>query len=479
MTIGQVLRAVRGRWALCASVFISIVVATLALSLLMPKTYTAVTSIVVDPRRADPVSGNVNSGQLAPGYINTQIDIIRSLGVALKVVDVLKVDERPEIRRLYEEKSKGQSNIKHWVAENVLQKSLNLQPARDSSVVRISFESSDAKFAADVANAFAQAYMTRTLELRVEPAKQTSAWFDEQLKTSLRDNLEKAVARLTDFQRKHGIVATDERVDVENTRLLELSAQLVSAQSQTYEQLSRQSQVGAMRAQGSSGSVPDVVANPVIQRLKADISNAETRLNDLGTRLGANHPDYQAAQEQVASLRKRLDTEIFVISSSIRSASSASQEREAALRQAVADQKSRVMALKQQGNELAVLMRDVDSAQRAYDSALQRVSQTRLEAQVDQTNVAIVSPALEPLLPSRPRVLLNMLLAVVIGLGLAPALAVMREMSDRRVRSRDDVRIAFGIPVLGELPRPSSARIGRSGFGRSLPAPRTLGSIGQ
>jgi polysaccharide biosynthesis transport protein len=478
MTISQVLRAVRGRWKLCAGVFFGVVLATLAASLLMPKTYTAVTSIVVDPRRTDPVSGNVNSGQLVPGYLNTQIDIIRSLGVALKVVDALNVHERPDVRRRYEDEARTQGDIKHWVAENVLQKALAIQPARDSNVIRISYESSDPKFAAEVASAFAQAYITRTLELRVEPAKQTSAWFDEQLKTSLRENLEQAVARLTEFQRKHGIVATDERLDVENARLLELSAQLVSAQSLTYEQQSRQNQMGAMRAQGISGSVPDVVANPVVQRLKADIAVAETRLNELSTRLGANHPEYQAVQDQIAGLRKRLDAEVSVIASSVRSASSAASEREAALRQAVADQKSRVMALKQQGNELAVLMRDVDSAQRAYDTALQRVSQTRLEAQVDQTNVAIVSPAFEPLLPSRPRVLLNMLLAVVIGLGLAPAIAVIREMADRRIRSRDDIRTLFAIPVLGETPSPNRLRIGRAGK-NALAAPPTLGAIGQ
>jgi polysaccharide biosynthesis transport protein len=477
MTIGQILRAIRGRWLLCASVFLIVLAATLIFTLLSTKTYTAVTSIVVDPRRTDPVSGNVNTAQLVPGYLNTQIDIIRSLGVALKVLEALKADERPEIRRLYEEKAQGVGDIKHWVAENVLQKSLNLQPARDNSVIRISYESPDPKFAALVANAFVEAYMARTLELRVEPAKQTSAWFDDQLKTSLRDNLEKAVARLTEFQRKHGIVATEGRADVETNRLLELSAQLVSAQSQSFEQQSRQSQVGAMRAQGSSGSVPDVVANPVVQRLKAELSAAEAKLGDLGTRLGENHPDYRTAQDQISALRKRIDTEMSVIGSSIASASNASRQREAALRQAVAEQKSRVMELKQQGNEATVLTRDVESAQRAYDSALQRVSQTRLEAQVDQTNVAVVSPAFEPLKPSRPRVLLNILLAIVIGAGLAPSLAVIREMSDRRVRSRDDIRVFFGVPVLGEISSSRRLRIGRQSPKSLLPEPPTLGSI--
>jgi polysaccharide biosynthesis transport protein len=477
MTISQILRAIHGRWLLCVSVFFSIVAVALIVSLLMPKTYTAVASIVVDLRRSDPVSGNVNTGQLAPGYLNTQIDIVRSLGVALKVVDMLKIETRADIRKLYEEKNQTQDgNIKQWIAENVLQPSLNLQPARDSSVIRINFDASDPKFAADVANAFAKAYMTRTLELRVEPAKQTSAWFDEQLKTSLRDNLEKAVERLTEFQRKHGIVTTDDRIDVENNRLLELSAQLVTAQSQSLEQQSKQSQVGVMRAQGSGSSVPEIVSSPVIQRLKADVSTAEARLAELSLRIGENHPEYKAAQDQINALRKRLDIEMTTIGTSMRSSTDASLQRETALRQAVAEQKNRVMALKQQSNEITVLMRDVDSAQRAYDSALQRVSQTRLEAQVDQTNVAIVSPAFEPLLPSRPRVLLNMLLAIIIGAALAPTLAVIRELSDQRIRNLEDIRTLFGVPALGQIPSSRGLRLAKSPSQPMLGAP-TLGQI--
>jgi polysaccharide biosynthesis transport protein len=452
MTVGQLLRAIRGRWLLCLSVFVLIVGATLAASLLMSKYYTASTSIVIDFRRSDPVSGNVNSGQLLPGYVATQLDIIASRGVALKVIDMLGIDKLSLVRKEYQEDTEGKGDVRQWAAENFLLKSLKLQPARDSGVVRISFTSTDPKLSADIANAFAKAYTDRALELRVEPAKQTSSWFDDQLKTTLKADLEKSVERLTQFQQKHGIVATDERLNMENTRLLELSAQLVGAQSQTFEQLSKAQQVGAMRAQSLSGNAPEMVANPVIQRLKADISAAESKLNDASSRLGVNHPEYINLQQQLASLRKRADAEMSVIAGSVSSASNASQQREASLRDAVAAQKASVLALKRQNNELAVLTRDVESAQRAYDTATQRVSQTRLEAQIDQTNVAVLNPAIEPLDPSRPRVALNMALALILGACLAPGLAILRELADRRVRGVSDVQDLYGLPVIGELP---------------------------
>jgi polysaccharide biosynthesis transport protein len=470
MTLVQVLRAIRGRGWMCLTILLSVLGATLAASVLLPKKYTATASIVIDSRRSDPVSGNVNAGQLAPGYVATQLDIIGSRGVALKVVDKLNITALPAVQQDYRDDAEGRGDIRHWSADEVLLKSLKVQPGRDSGVVRLHYTAKDPVFASQVANAFAEAYMARTLELRVEPAKQTAQWFDDQLRSSLKDKLERAVASLTAFQQKHGITGTDQRVDVENARLLDLSAQLVSVQSLAFQERSKEQQLAAMRSQGTSGSVPDVLANAVVQRLKADISAAESRLTDMAQRLGDSHPDYRAQVDQIASLRKRLESESAAVSSSVRSVSNAAQEREGSLRKAVAEQTARVMSAKQQGNQLAVLARDVESAQQAYDSAQQRVSQTRLEAQLDQTNVTLLSPAIEPIDPSSPRLKLNLALALVLGLCLGPAIAVLREWMDRRTRASDDLLVFHGVPLLGDVP--SSARVGRMSWGR----PKSLGA---
>jgi polysaccharide biosynthesis transport protein len=467
MTLTQVLRAIRGRAVLCILLLLLVVGGTLAASLLLPKKYTATASIVIDSRRSDPVSGNVNAGNLAPGYVATQLDIIASRGVALKVVDAMNLSARPELQALHQKATEGHGDLRHWIADEVLLEALKLQPTRDSGVVRLHYTAKDPVLAMQVANAFADAYMARTLELRVEPARQTAQWFDDQLRSSLKAKLERSVASLTAFQQKHGITATDQRIDVENARLLDLSSQLVVVQSQAFQERSKEQQLQAMRSQGAGGAVPDVLANAVVQRLKADISAAEARLSDLAQRLGEAHPDYRAQVDQITSLRRRLEQESVTVSSSVRSTANAAAEREASLRKAVAEQTARVMSLKQQGNEIAVLMRDVESAQQAYDSAQQRVSQTRLEAQLDQTNVTLLSPAIEPLEASSPRLALNLALAAVLGLCLGPAIAVLREWNDRRARGVEDLLTFHGVPMLGDVP--SAARLTLWG-GRRPPA---------
>jgi len=63
-----------------------------------------------------------------------------------------------------------------------------------------------------------------------------------------------------------------------------------------------------------------------------------------------------------------------------------------------------------------------------------------------------------PVEPSSPKLLLNSLVAVFLGLLLAVGLALLLELADRRVRAPEDVVAALGLPVLGLLPKPSSRR---------------------
>jgi uncharacterized protein involved in exopolysaccharide biosynthesis len=118
-----------------------------------------------------------------------------------------------------------------------------------------------------VANAFAQAYIETNIELRVDPARQYAAWFDERLKT-LRDNLEQAQARLSAYQQEKGIVATDERVDQETARLSALTTQLASTQAERADMSSRQKNTGSELS-------PDVMQSAVVQGIKAELAKAE------------------------------------------------------------------------------------------------------------------------------------------------------------------------------------------------------------
>ena len=464
MTFQQFLVILRARYKLILITLLVTVASTVAISLILPPRYAASTSLVIDYKGTDPVMGMMLPAQLMPGYIATQVDIIQSHSVALKVVKALKLANSPVAKESFIEDTQGKGSIEDWLADLLLKK-LDVKPSRESSIVEVIYRNPDPDFAAAAANAFARAYIQTNLELKVAPARETAVWFDGQLK-QLRDQFEDAQGRLSKYQKEKGITSTDQRLDVESAKLAEISTQLVQTEAQVFESASRQKQLEEFNSKNRNvDSLPEVLASPVIGELKARLSAAEARLNQASNTMGRNHPDYQRAQSEVDSLHKKLADEIKTVASVINNNLKIMQSREKELRDAVAAQKAKLLELNRHRDELGVLIKEVDNAQRAYEAASQRYTQTNLESQTNQTNIAILSPAIPPLSPSFPRLPLNVAVALVLGTMLGVGFALLRELLDRRVRGTNDLVEAVGIQVWGVLEN-TAALSRRSGIKR-------------
>jgi chain length determinant protein EpsF len=449
MSFQQFLTILRARSHLALLVLLLVVAGTVAASVLLPKRYTAVASVVVDVRSPDPVSSDkatlVTSPQ--PSYMPTQIDIAGSERVALRVVKMLNLEQDAELREKWQDSTDGQGDFSSWIAQTLLKK-LKVGLGKDSDVINIAYTAPDAAFASKVANAFARAYIDTNIELRTSPAKQSAAWFQEQGKL-LREQMEQAQSRISKYQQAHGIVATDEKLDAETAKLNELSSQLTMAQAAGAEARSKQ------RAASSPDTMAEVMQNPLIMSLKADVARQEGKLKDASGNLGPNHPQYQRMVAENEALKARLNSEIRKMAESFTSTSNISADKEGQLRANIVEQKAKLLEMRRQRDELAVLMRDGEAAQKAYDQIAQKLTQSSLEGQVTQSNVAVLTPAVQPLRPSSPLLLLNTVIALFAGGLLGIAAAFVQEMRDRRVRSPADLEYMLDLPVLAEVRRPS------------------------
>ncbi len=443
MTLGQFLYALRARWWVALSVLVAIVGVTAVASLLWPKKYSAAASVVIDVK-PDPVS--LYAGMATPAFMSTQVDILNSERVAQRVVRNLKLADNPQIRQQWIEATQGQGSLEAWLADN-FQNSMEAKPSRESNVVTITYKAADPKFAAGLANAFVQAYMDVTLDMRVSPAKAYSTFFDTRLKDA-RETLEQAQGKLSTFQRENSIIATDERVDIETARLTELSSQLVAIQAVSSESGSRQAQ-----AQGAQGDrMQEMLSNPLILGLRTDISRGEAALEQLNSRLGEKHPQVLEAKANLNELRSKLESESRRVLGGVSVSNSINKSREAQIRTELDAQRAKVLKLKAVRDASQVLARDVDNAQRAYDAVQARLTQTSLESQAQQSNVFLLNEASVPLAPSSPRVGLNILLAVFAGTMLGVGAALGLELLFRRVRDPQDLVAVAGVPVLLVLP---------------------------
>jgi chain length determinant protein EpsF len=452
MTIHGFISILRARWLVACVIFCAVVVASIGLLFILPKRYTATASIVVDSK-VDPVAAGVGlSEAVMASYINTQSDVITSERVAKKVVKAVGLDRMPEFQEAWRERTHGEGDIDTWLARYLLsgKKVVAGAPAsasvtRQTNVIEISVKWSDPKTAAMLANSFAQNFIETNIELKVEPAKQYAAWFDQR-SAALHAELERKQKRLSDFQNASGIVATDEKLDVENARLTELSTQLVAIQSQRQDSQSRQRQ-----AVGDNGYLPEVLQSPLIASLKDALTTADARRTEVAGRLGKNHPDYKAAEAEVVSLRARIAAETDKIVASLGSTTQVNLRRENDVRLALEAQKKRVMDLKHDHDEAAILQNDVVTAQRDLDAVSQRLALSNLESLAQQTNVVLLSTATAPLDPSSPKALIlvagGMFLGGVLGIGGV----LLLEMRDKRLRDEADLVGLLGVPVLGRI----------------------------
>ena len=184
MTPQQLLAILRARRAGIGIALALAAAVAVAASLLLPERYTATARVLVQVGGPDAVLGVGASSAPTPAVLATQVDIATSQRVALQVVDALKLADSPQAiaeRRA----SGGAGSIRHQWSDRLLQ-DLDVAPSGESSVLSISYTASDPAFAATVANAFADAYVSLVLELRTDAARQAGAVVESRLR-SLRE----------------------------------------------------------------------------------------------------------------------------------------------------------------------------------------------------------------------------------------------------------------------------------------------------
>ena len=440
MNLYQFLSVLRARRTMVLVIFLSTIALALAWVMLRPKNYTATAPILVDLRANDPLAQPTYQSIVPQAYMATQMDIVRSNRVAERVVEMLGLEKDPKSTEDWR-KAGGQGTLKSWLASD-LQTGLEVKPARESNIINITYTSRTAAEAAKVANAFSDAYLDIALDIKTDPAKKYSTWFDDQLKFA-RQRLEQSQNALTAYQQRTGVISAD-GVDMESQRLNELSSQLTLVQGQLTD-------VSNKRAQ-SAGSISEAMNSPLINTLKSNIAAQEAKIQEASANLGSRHPQMIRMQDELNAMKSRLGSETSSIGNAIDTAYQVGRARERELTAAVNAQRARVMQFNRHRDELNVLRRDLDAAQKAYEQVSERASQSKLQALTNQTNIQRLATAVEPLEAKGPTTKVALALAAAAGLLLALAGALLMELLNRRVRSVDDLSLATNLPILATVP---------------------------
>jgi len=441
VNLPRLFAVLRARWVLLFLPLVAALCITAAVVVTYPPTYKATAAVIINTRQ-DPVSALTGSGA---NTFTVELDILTSDRVAQRVVRNLKLADSG-LRRLWEKDPNASTLTPEiWIA-NFLRMALEIIPPKttSSNIVTISYTAGDPKFAEAVANGFVRAYMETSVELKIDPSAQYNKFFTAQIENA-REALEQAQARLSNFQREKGLLFTDGRLDVEVARLTALSQELTGIQAARTDSVSRENQ-----AHANLTNSQDVQNNGGVSSLKNQLNQAEAKLAELTIRYGENYPQVQEARATVRDLRKRLETESRNVANTLSSNVAVQVSREAEVRAQLEAQRQRVLQLKEVRDEGSVLERDVENAQRAYDSLFSRARQTDLESKNQLSMSTFLTPATSVLVPLKPAKLL--MKGVAAGLSCGLFFILLMEYYDRRLRTTSDVIFDLGLPVVGLIP---------------------------
>lgn len=445
MTFQQFLLAFRYRWRTALVIWaVTLLLGVLLASLLMPAKYRATSELLIEEANSDPIAGVALPG--SSSRIMTEADIVRSERVMLRALQSLDTQYQKEMRERWRSRAGGQGDFNAWLAEE-LQRSTEVRPTRDSRVLVVSHSGKDPQFAAAFVNALTKAYIETAVDLRVEPARQYSAFFDERAR-QLREQLQQAQQKSSEFYRANGITSADERSDVEEARLGLLSAQVVDLQAKAEEARRRQAE-----AASSPDRMEEVVKDPLVVALATALSVQEQQLSGLTERMGGSHPQVREALATNAGLRARLEDAKRRAAAGFEGGSKVTASHLAERTRALEAQREKVLQRKGLRDQARLLQNEVDAAQRALDAVVGRLNKTALERSDRQPNVSVLKVASVPLAPTSASPFAKVSVATVAGLLFALIAIVTIELRDRRVRNVEDVEFTLKQPLLTVLRR--------------------------
>jgi succinoglycan biosynthesis transport protein ExoP len=476
----QYLAVIRKRCKIILLVFLSAVVLTAIVVIVMPRTYTAKTTVLIEapgPRNLGVIGEHEQTvtQNIDDYYYETQYDILRSRSLAALVIrnlDLLhnRTFAKSQARRTFFRElifphadQDSNKNLSSGVvsgdiplifgvppaAIDAYLRQLSVVPAEHSRLVVIGFSSSDPLLSAKIVNAHIIAYIQRTNELQAAASENAREVLEKKL-VDLQARVEKSEAALNGYLRQRGIVAfaPDDKGKIVMERLTALNRDLTKAETQ---RITLEAEREAFRKSGYD-SLPEVVGNPLVQRLKQELAGLDAQYAAMRNRYNPGYHPLDDLRAKVTESRKRLDDEIGHVVESNAGDYRRVVAQEQDLKGQIEIVKAEAMAVNDISLKEAVLAQEVDTNRQLYQSVFERMREFALSAEIPTSDVSVVDPAEPPRKPSSPRVTLSLALSAVLGLLGGIAAAFVMENLDDRIKTSEEVEQYLSLATLGVVP---------------------------
>ncbi len=469
--IRQYLRIImRWRYVILGAVAVCVLLGLIA-TLLMTPQYTATATIEIS-REANQVTnfqGVERETSVADQeFYQTQYGLLQSRSLSERVAVQLRLVDDPGFYKLFgisrDEPAFQLVNgrypaagraLRQRIAGEILRKNLDIAPTRMSRLVSISFTSPDAIFSARIANTWSDMFIQTNLERKVQATSYGRNLLQRQLGQQ-KERLDESQRQLVGYASQERIInlpaqqngdgTTSERSIVAddlaslNTALSQATAERIAAEAR-------------YREGGAAGASSEALRNQAINTLRQRRAEYAAEYEKLMTQFEPGYPAAKALKSQIDQLDRSIANEERRVSGSIQTEYRSAVERERALQARVEQLKSSYLDLRRRSIQYNIYQQEVDTNRALYEGLLQRFKEIGVAGGVGVNNISVVDQADAPQKPSSPRLLVNLLVALLAGFGIGAVLAFALEQMDEAIADPAEVERRLGLPLLGSVPK--------------------------
>ncbi len=470
----------RRKWLIVSFLMLTFI-STLILTLASPKIYKAFSNIEISPGNQNVTKFEEVMGTevRAQEFYQTQVDLLQNSALAWRVVEKLDLAENPVVlETLYGGENPSlvstiKKGIKNFIkglitsdedatntppeiSEEVLKQrdliefvedNLEVSPKRNSMLISISFASPDRHLSQNVANGFVEEFVRWNMDKKLDASQLARGFLMKQIDRA-KINLEKAEEDLNRFGKQAGIVSLDAKQNSIYRQLEGLNSALAEAEADL---IGKESDFNQAVLDGPS-HLPQVMESPVIAGLKGEYARLQSEYEDLAVTFHDEYPAVKALKTKMNSIGERIDIEEKKIFLSVENKHQAALKKMETLRVRVEQQKQIALDLNERATQYKIMAREVETNKGIYQSLLERTKEIESMVGVSSSNIHIVNQALLPIKPFKPKVKLNLLLALVVGLMGGIGLAFFLEYFSDTIANPNEISDRFQIPILGVAP---------------------------
>lgn len=448
----------------------------LIVTLLMTPQYTAAATVEIS-RESDKVTnfqGVEREASVADQeFYQTQYGLLKSRSLSERVAKQLKLVDDPKFFALFGVSDKDMAfqlvngrypaagrAERQRVAGEILLKYLGVDPTRLSRLVGIKFTSPDPVFSAKVANAWADNFIQTNLERKIQATSYGRNLLQQQL-GQLKDKLDQSQRQLVAYASAEKIInlpsqpVGDGKTTAERSIVADDLATLNGALSQaTADRIQAEARY---EQAGRAGASTEALRNVAINSLRQKRAELAAEYQRLMVQFEPEYPAAKALQSQIDQLDRSIGREEGRVSGSLQADYREAQERERSLQAKVDQLKNSYLDLRRRSIQYNIYQQEVDTNRALYDGLLQRFKEIGVAGGVGVNNISVVDPAEVPQKPSSPRLLINLAISLLAGLGLGALAAFALEQIDEAIADPGEVERRLGLPLLGSVPKVESS----------------------